>query len=57
MSPPHFKREVSERGDSVLKRESSAKEIKKALSKISIESKFRMNIMAATNQFEEGPNP
>ena len=57
MSPPHLKREGSERGDSVLKRESSAKAIKKALSKISLESKFRMNIMAATNQFEEGPNP
>lgn len=45
MSPPHLSRQKSERFE--LRRESSAKEIQKALSKISLESKFKLNIMAA----------
>jgi hypothetical protein len=50
MSPPNLAREMSERVS--LKRESSAKEIKKALSKISLESKFKMNIMASHQQLD-----
>ena len=50
MSPPNLTREMSERVS--LKRESSAKEIKKALSKISLESKFKLNIMASHQQLD-----